>query len=103
MIRFIFKGTDEELCLSHLKELRIRSHVLVGLGRIYAEHLHEMFVESPGAQTLLNRAENIARYEANVQKLYPEKIFGEPEGGLCKEIKKAMDEAIKEKERTTQR
>ena len=71
MIRFIFKGTDEEQCLSFLKELRIRSHVLVGLGRIYAEHLHEMFTGSPVAARLLNRAQNFANYEAGVRLHYP--------------------------------
>ena len=72
MIRFIFKGTDEEQCLSFLKELRIRSHVLVGLGRIYAEHLHEMFADSSVAERLLNRAQNFAEYEAGVRRHYPD-------------------------------
>ena len=90
MIRFIFKGTDEEQCLSFLKELRIRSHVLVGLGRIYAEHLHEMFTGSPVAARLLNRAQNFANYEAGVRQHYPDDKFGGEEGGLCDEIKEAV-------------
>ena len=90
MIRFIFKGTDEEQCLSFLKELRIRSHVLVGLGRIYAEHLHEMFAESSVAERLLNRAQNFAAYEAGVRRHYPEEKFGGQEGGLCDEIKNTV-------------
>ena len=83
MIRFIFNGTDEEQCLSFLKELRIRSHVLVGLGRIYAEHLHEVFAESSVAERLLNRAQIFAEYEAGVRRHYPDEKFGGQEGGLC--------------------
>lgn len=90
MIRFIFKGTDEEQCLSFLKELRIRSHVLVGLGRICAEHLHERFTQSPVAARLLNRAEKFKNYEAGVRRHYPEEKFGGEEGGLCDEIKDAV-------------
>ena len=41
MIRFLFKDASDEHCMAHLKELRVRSHVLVGLGRIYIEHLHD--------------------------------------------------------------
>ena len=95
MIRFIFKGTDEEQCLSFLKELRIRSHVLVGLGRIYAEHLHEIFTESSVAKSLLNRAQNLAEYEAGVRRHYPDEKFGGQEGGLCDEIKTTVLELVR--------
>jgi hypothetical protein len=95
MIRFIFQGADEQHCMAWLKELHVRSHVLVGLGRIYAEHLHELVSETPTAKDLLSRAENIARYESNVREHYPEERFGAEEGGLSEEIKEAALEALK--------
>ena len=88
MIRFIFQGADEEHCMAWLKELHVRSHVLVGLGRIYAEHLHEFVSETPTAKKLLNTAKNIEQYDNNVRKHYPEEKFGSAEGGLSEEIKK---------------
>ena len=41
MIRFCFISTTDEQCMAHLKVLYVRLHVLVCLGRIYADHLHE--------------------------------------------------------------
>ena len=63
MIRFLFYGTSEQHCMRHWKELRVRSHVLVGLGRIYADHLHEAVAGSSVATALQDRAATIARYE----------------------------------------
>ena len=60
MIRFIFHGADEQHCMAWLKELHVRSHVLVGLGRIYAEHLHELVSTTPAAKELLDRAATFA-------------------------------------------
>ena len=54
--------------MAWLKELHVRSHVLLGLGRIYAEHLHEFVSETPTAKELLNTAKNIEQYEKNVRK-----------------------------------
>ena len=76
MIRFIFQGADEQYCMAWLKELHVRSHVLVCLGRIYAEHLHELVSETPTAKDLLSRAEYIAQYESNVCEHYPAERFG---------------------------
>jgi hypothetical protein len=81
--------------MAWLKELHVRSHVLVGLGRIYAEHLHELVSETATAKDLLSRAENIARYESNVREHYPEERFGAEEGGLSEESKEAALEALK--------
>jgi hypothetical protein len=95
MVRFLFYGTTEEHCMAHLKELRVRSHVLVGLGRIYAEHLHEAVADTRTATLLTDRAATIARYEANVRRLYPEDRFGGEEGGLSNEMKTAAAETVK--------
>ena len=95
MVRFLFYGTTEEHCMAHLKELRVRSHVLVGLGRIYAEHLHEAVAGARIATLLTDRAAAVARYEANVRRLYPEERFGGEEGGLSDEIQSAAAEAVK--------
>ena len=81
--------------MAWLKELHVRSHVLVGLGRVYAEHLHEFVSETPTAKELLNTAKNIEQYENNVRKHYPEERFGSEEGGLSKEIEDAAMEALK--------
>ena len=62
--------------MSWLKELRVRSHVLVGLGRIYAEHLHEYVSETRTAKDLLDCAKNIENYERQVQEHYPDERFG---------------------------
>ena len=78
--------------MAWLKELHVRAHVLVGLGRIYAEHLHELVSETPTAKELLCRAQNIAQYGMNVRKHYPEENFGSAEGGLSDEIKDAVVE-----------
>ena len=94
MIRFVFQGADEQHCMAWLKELHVRAHVLVGLGRIYAEHLHELVSETPTAKDLLSRAENIAQCESNVRKHYPEERFGVEEG-LSEEIEEAALEALK--------
>jgi hypothetical protein len=46
--------------MAWLKELHVRSHVLVGLGRIYAEHLHELVSTTPAAKELLDRSATFA-------------------------------------------
>ena len=85
--------------MAWLKELHARSHILVGLGRIYAEHLHELVSTVPAAKELC-RPQNIAQYERNVQRHYPEEKFGTAEGGLSDVIKDAALEALrKHKER----
>ena len=99
MIRFIFQGADEQHCMAWLKELHVRSHVLVGLGRIYAEHLHELVSETPTAKELLSRAQNIAHYGINVRKHYPDEKFGSAEGGLSDEIREAALDALKKSRR----
>ena len=82
--------------MAWLKELHVRSHILVGLGRIYAEHLHELVSETPTAKDLVSRTDNIAQYEINVRKHYPEEKFGSAEGGLSDEIREAALDALKE-------
>ena len=96
MIRFIFQGADEQHCMAWLKELHVRSHILVGFGRIYAEHLHELVSETPTAKELVSRTDNIAQYEINVRKHYPEEKFGSAEGELSDEIREAALDALKE-------
>ena len=95
MIRFLFKGTNDEHCMAHLKELRVRAHVLVGLGRIYAEHLHEAVAGARTATLFHNRAATVARFEANVRRYYPADRFGRAEGGLSDEVKAASMESAK--------
>ena len=95
MIRFMFQGADEQHCMAWLKELHVRSHVLVGLGRIYAEHLHELVSTTPAAKELLCRAETFAHYESNVRRLYPEEQFGGSEGGLSDVVRDTALESLK--------
>ena len=95
MVRFLFYGTTEEHCMKHLKELHVRSHVLVGLGHIYAEHLHEAVAGTRTATLVKDRAATIARYEENVRRFYPEERFGSEEGGLSDELTHAAEETVK--------
>ena len=86
--------------MAHLKELHVRSHVLVGLGRIYAEHLHEVVKDTSIATLLKDRAATFARYEANVRRIYPEERFGGETGGLSIELQAAADDTIKRMQAT---
>ena len=95
MIRFSFKSTDENQCMAWLKELHIRAWVLVGLGRIYADHARATMEKSDSKETLLSAAEYFKRYTDLVEKHYPVKRFGRKpgdEGGLCDEIRNAVGE-----------
>ena len=71
-----FVNTSDEHSLQHLNELKIRAHVLVGLGRIYIEHGQEDMCKEPNA---------LAEYMERVAELYPGDRFG-GDGGLIKEI-----------------
>ena len=51
--RFLFDNTSEEHSLKHLRELHVRSHVLLGLGRSYLEHLHEDLLHTRAARVCL--------------------------------------------------
>ena len=95
MIRFLFKDTSEEHCLTYLKELRVRSHVLIGLGKIYIEHLHEDVMHTKAAAVLKDRVAAMARYDANVRARYPEADFGGEDGGVSKEMREAISNAAK--------
>ena len=95
MIRFLFLSTSDEQCMAYLKELHVRSHVLVGLGRIYAEHLHEVVAGTRTAGMLQDRAATVARYMANVERYYPESRYGSEEGWLSDEVLAAARESAK--------
>ena len=81
--------------MAHLKELHVRSHVLIGLGKIYAEHLHEAVAGTRTATLLTDRAATIARYEEHVRRFYPEDRFGGEEGGLSDDLRNAAAETLK--------
>ena len=81
--------------MKHLKELHVRSHVMVGLGHIYGEHLHEAVAGTRTATLLKDRAATIARYEENVRRFYPEERFGNEKGGLSDELTTAAAETVK--------
>jgi hypothetical protein len=81
--------------MARLKELHVRSHVLVGLGRIYADHLHEAVAGSRTAKILQDRAATVARYMANVERYYPASRYGSEKGGLSDEVIAAARESAK--------
>ena len=95
MIRFVFLSTTDEQCIAHLKVLHVRSHVLVGLGRIYADHPHEAVAGSRTAKILQDRAATVARYMANVELYYPASQYGSEKGGLSTEVISAARESAK--------
>ena len=72
--------------MARLKVLHVRSHVLVGLGRIYADHLHEAVAGSRTAKILQDRAAAVAGYMGNVERHYPASQYGSEEGGLSAEL-----------------
>jgi hypothetical protein len=76
LVKALFVNTSEEHSLKHLKELKIRAHILVGLGRVYIEHGHEDMCKQENALT---------EYTKRVEELYPAARFG-CEGGLIEEI-----------------
>ena len=76
LVKALFVNTGDEHSLKHLKELKIRAHILVGLGKIYIEHGQEDMCKQPNA---------LANYTARVSTLYPTDRFG-GDGGLIEEI-----------------
>ena len=78
--------------MAHLKELRVRVHVLVG--RINADHLYEALSNTRMVTALQSRAAAVARYEENVRRWYPEDRFGGEEGGLNEELIQAAADTL---------
>ena len=87
-------NTTEEHTLGHLKELHIRSFVLVGLARIYIENGHEDMIKLglPAGDTPDDRRQSVLqRYKERVRHLYPPSRFGDPDdpssnGGVLQEM-----------------
>ena len=95
MIRVAFVN-DTDHVMHHLKELRLRAHVLRGLGRVYMDRLQEDPLLQQTAQTLGDRNRALARYDAGVASHYPDESFGGLDGGMSKEIATAVEEQANE-------
>ena len=78
LIKAQFVNTTEEHTLGHLKELHIRSFVLVGLARIYIEHGHEDMIKlgmtGEHADVENKKKAALDAYMARVQHLYPSDV-----------------------------
>ena len=93
-MKVLFKNTTEEHTLGHLKELHIRSYVLVGLAKILIENGHEDMIQlgaDPDAEKGVQRKQAFTRYCERVKDLYPPEILGDPDdpksnGGMLKEM-----------------
>ena len=96
MIKVLFANTTDEHTLGHLKELHIRSFVLVGLARIYLENGHEDMIRLGCDDVELadegeRKRHALQHYMDRVRHLYPPEIFGDPDdpqanGGILKEV-----------------
>ena len=94
LIKVLLVNTTEEHTLGHLKELHIRSLVLVGLARIYIENGHEDMIQlgaDPKAERGVQQTQAFGLYCQRVKHLYPPEIFGDPDdptsnGGILKEM-----------------
>ena len=81
--------------MAQLKVLHARSHVLVGIGRIYADHLPEAVAGSRTAKIVQDRVTAVVRYMANVELYYPTSHYGSKKGGLKAEVISGARESAK--------
>ena len=94
LIKVLLVNNTEEHTLAHLKQLHIRSFVLVGLARILIANGHEDMVKlgaDPDASKAEQKEQAFKRYCDRVKHLYPPETYGDPDseesnGAMLKEI-----------------
>jgi hypothetical protein len=91
-VRIVLKKGDVDM-MKHIKELKVRAHVVLGLARIYIErHIDNLDTTLQGSQIKQRKAQLMESAKNRVEEHYPEERF-DAEGALIQELTDMVETA----------
>ena len=85
LVRLVLTSANAEM-LSRILELKVRAHVLLGLGRLHIQRHHADCVGKGAAAVIIDRAARLRRYREVFERHYPQSIYGCHDGAVPPEI-----------------